>query len=90
MLAATILPHQVAASILFVYALLALCFTVRRTPQKVMPNTHLDVDLEHCTDEELEYMQALLLTSGPGMSLTSAEINRSLALCIELDSRRLS
>ena len=90
MSAATILPHQLAASILFAYALLALCFSVRRPPQSVKPLTHLDVDLEYCTVEELEYMQATLLTSGRGMSLTPAEINRFWELCIELDSRRFN
>lgn len=89
MSAVTILPHHIAASILFVYALLALCFTVRRPPQSVKL-THLDVDLEYCTSEELEYMQTVLLTTGQGMSLTTAEINRFWELCIELDSRRFN
>ena len=85
MSAITILPHHFAASILFVYALLAFCFSARRPPQSVKL-THMDVELAFCTTEELEYMLALLLNSSA--RLTEREISRFWDVCAELENRR--
>lgn len=65
MFALAILPHQQAAAVLFLYALLAVCFSTKRPCRSVKPTqfTHLDVDLRYCTLEELQYMKALLTES---------------------------
>jgi hypothetical protein len=95
----TILPHQLSASILFFYALLALCISAKRSsrlPRKRPPRsvglppklTHRDVDLRYCTVDELEYMTVLLLTQADDEFLTEAETQRFLAVSQELENRR--
>ena len=94
MSATTILPQQFAGFTLLFYALLALCFSRRsrnqspkRPPQSVKL-THLDVDLEFCTEEELRYLQACLLTSAGNPILSEAETARFFAITAELDRRQ--
>jgi hypothetical protein len=88
MSAISIIPsHQLAAATLFFYALVAVFFSVRKPPKPVPrpPLTHLDVDIRYCSEEELEFMQGLLIASAP---LNEAEISRFWDICSELDSRR--
>jgi hypothetical protein len=93
MSAPIILSHQLAASILFFYAFLAICFSKRsqRQPPKRPPQpvrlTHLDVDLEYCTKEELEYLTVLLLTQAQTVTLTQRETSRFAEVCRELHRR---
>jgi hypothetical protein len=87
MSAITILSHQLAASILFLYAVVAVVFTTTRKPPQRVPLTHFDVDLKHCTVDELEYMLGLLLVSAPGLTLSEQEINRFWSIMQELDQR---
>ena len=91
----TILPHQCAASILFFYALIALCISAKRSPRQPSKRpprsvklTHRDVDLRYCTVDELEYMSVLLLTQADDEFLTEAETQRFLAVSQELENRR--
>jgi hypothetical protein len=89
MSAITILPHHIAASLLSLYAGLAIVFTDRKPPQSVpeKPLTYLDVDLQCCTDEELLYVLALVLTQAQTLTLTEDETARFRAVCRELGRR---
>jgi hypothetical protein len=99
MSAAFILPHQLSASILLFYALLALCISAKRSPRhppKRPPQsvglppklTHFDVDLMFCTVEELEYMTGQLLMQAQTVTLNEHETRRFWAVSRELNRRR--
>jgi hypothetical protein len=87
MSAVTILPHQLAASILFLYAALAVVFTTRRKPPQPVPPplTYRDVDLVFCTDEELDYMLGVILVQPA--PLTHGEITLFWSILEELNLR---
>ena len=47
MSAASILPHQLAASILFVYAFLVICLSAKRPPKKPPQSVKLPKQVSH-------------------------------------------
>jgi hypothetical protein len=87
MSATPILPHQFAASILLFYAFLAVCFSAKRLSKSVKL-THLDIDLEYCTVDDLEYMTVLLLTQAQTTVLNEQETRRFAAVSRELEDRK--
>ncbi len=97
MSAHTILPHQLAASILFFYGGVALfCSRMKgfrypkpqkRPPRSVRPLSYLDVDLKYCTQNELQYIVVQIRCAAQQRTLTDRERARLLEVDAEVERR---
>ena len=91
---ASILPHTIAGNILLFYGLLAIAFSQpkRKPPQSVptQPLTPQNVDLEFCSQEELEVMMGVILKSANQLTLTDDELSRFWSVNKELKRRTQS
>ena len=63
-------------------------YTVKLEPGQDSVLTHIDVDLEFCSQEELEHMMLRLVTSAESLTLTDQEVTAFWTLHKELADRR--